>query len=247
MEQVYLDCLLREEIGKSKIGALRKNDFVPAVVYGRGEKTLTIKCNRSQLIKFLHAHHGGENIVITLRVSDSNSENKSIMEKPVLIKDMQYDPLRDDILHIDFHQISLTEKIKTKIPIESKGEAIGVKKEGGILAHILWELEIECLPTEIPEKIEVDVSNLAIGQSIQVGNLNVPEGIKVLSDQEGIVFMVEHPKKVEEVVAPGAVEAEAGVAAAPTEPEVIKKEKKEKEEEAIEEGAPKATPKEKTA
>jgi len=224
MEQVYLDCLVRDEIGKSKVSALRSSDFVPAVVYGKGEKTLSLKCDRSQLIKFIHAHHGGENIVITLRISEDDSKKKIVAEKPVLIKEMQLEPVKDEILHIDFHQISLTEEITTKIPIESKGESIGVKKDSGILTHILWELEIECLPTAIPEKIEVDVTNLEIGQSIYVKDLQLPGGVKVLTDQEAIVFTVEHPKKVEEVVP----EAEA-VAGAPEEPEVIK-EKKEKEE-----------------
>jgi len=244
MEQVYLDCFIREERGKSKISALRRNGFIPAVVYGRGEQPLNIKCNRSQLIKFLHAHHGGENIIITLRISDIASKKNTIKEKSVLIKDIQFDPLQDTILHIDFHQISLTEKIKTKVPIVAKGEPIGVKRDGGVFAHILWELEIECLPAEIPEKFEVDVSNLQIGESIQVKSLNIPSSVKVLNEPESIVFLVEHPKKVEEVAAKPA----EGEVAAPTEPEVIKKEKKEQEaeEEKGSKETPKETPKEKT-
>ena len=224
MEQVYLDCLIRDEIGKSKVGALRRKEFVPAVVYGKGEEPLSIKCDRSQLIKFIHAHHGGENIVITLRISEEDSKKKAALEKPVLIKEMQFEPVKDEILHIDFHRISLTEQIETKVPIVAKGEAIGVKKDSGVLAHILWELEVECLPTEIPENIEIDVTNLEIGQSIYVKDLQIPGGVKVLTDPEAIVLTLEHPKKVEEIVPEAEVEG-----AAPAEPEVIK-EKKDKEE-----------------
>ncbi len=238
MEKVHLDCLLREEIGRSKINVLRRNGFVPAIVYGQGDSPLPVKLSRSQLIKFMHAHHGGENMVITLVISGDEKKKSAKQEKSVLIKDIQYEPVKDYILHIDFNQISLTKAIEVKIPIEAKGESQGVKQEGGVLNHILWELEVECLPTMIPEKIEVDVTNMIIGDDIHVKDLVVPEGVKVLSDAESMVFTLTPPKK-EEIVE----EVPEGEAA--TEPEVIKKEKAEGEE-GTEEEKPKEKPKEKS-
>ncbi len=224
MEKVYLDCSLREETGKNKVNALRKTGFVPAVIYGQGEKAMAVKLNRSQLIKFIHIHHGIESMIITLRIADDKDKNPA--EKSVLIKEIQQDPVHEEILHIDFNQISLTRAIAVKVPIQAKGEAIGVKQDGGVLTHVIWELEVECLPTQIPEKIEVDVTNMKIGDAIYVKDLAIPAGIKALTDKESIVLTLVPPKK-EEVV------AEVPEGAAPTEPEVIK-EKKEKAEEAEE-------------
>jgi large subunit ribosomal protein L25 len=229
MEKVYLDCLLREETGKSKVNSLRRSGFVPAIIYGQGKNPLVIKLDRSQLVKFMHAHHGAENMIITLVVSDGEKSKKSGQEKPVLIKEIQFDPVKDGIWHIDFNEISLTKAIEVKVPIEAKGDAIGVKQDGGVLTHVLWELEIECLPTVIPEKIEVDVTNMKIGDAVYVKDLPVKDGVKVLTDKEATVFTLMSPK-IEEVV------AEVTEGAAPAEPEVIK-EKKEKAEEGEEEKA----------
>lgn len=236
MEKAYLDYFLREELGKNKLGVLRRTGFVPAVVYGKGKKTLSIKLDRSHLIKFMHTHHGGENMVIMLRVASDGKKKDSQEEKAVLIKNIQYEPVKDSILHIDFNEISLTEAIAVKVPIESKGESEGVKKEGGVLTHVLWELEIECLPTQIPEKIEIDITNMKIGDNIYVRDLSVPDGVKVLTDKEAIVFTLTAPKKEEiPVEVPQEVSAE---------PEVIK-EKKEKEGTPEEEGTKKEKSEEK--
>ena len=239
MEKVYLDCLLREKIGKSGVSSLRKNGFVPAVVYGQGKKTLSIKLNRSQLLKFIHVHHGIESMIISLRITGEDKNKAFKEEKSVLIKEIQTHPVHENILHVDFNQISLTKAIEIKIPIEAKGEAQGVKQEGGILTHILWELEIECLPTHIPDKVEVDVTNMKIGDTVHVKDLTIPEGVKLLTDKEAIVFTLMSPMKeeiVEEVSAEGAA----------AEPEVIK-EKKEKKEETGEEAGEKKSKEKKEA
>lgn len=231
MEKTYLDCVSREELGKNKMGALRRAGFVPAVVYGKGKEPLVIKIDQSQLIKFMHAHHGGENMVISLRIS-GNEDSKKVKkkERSVLIKKIQYEPVHDSLLHVDFNEVSLTQKIVVKIPIESKGEPEGVKKEGGVLTQVLWELEGECLPTEIPEKIEVDIESMEIGGTIHVKDIHVPSQVNVLTDVEAIVFTLAASRKVEELPEE-APEGEEGSA----EPEVIKKEKKEGEEEVKEE------------
>ena len=237
MEAIYLDAAIREttEIGKSQI--LRRNNFVPCVVYGEGKKTLALKIERGRLIKFMHAHHGGENIVITLRVSEPGE--KKAEEKAVIIKEIQSHPVTDEILHLDFNEISLTKRIQVKVPIVGKGEPVGVKQEGGTLEQVLWEIEVECLPTQIPERLNVDVANLKIGDIVQVKNLIASEGVTIKHEAEAIVFSVVAPLK-EEVVAEVPVEG----AAAAAEPEVIKKEKKPAEEAGAEEG--KGEAKEKT-
>lgn len=230
MEAIYLDATIREtaEVGRNK--ALRRASLVPAVVYGEGKKTLPLKIERGHLIKFMHAHHGGENIVITLRVVPPGGAKKA-EEKPVIIKEIQSHPVNGEILHVDFNEVSLTKRIVVKIPIAGKGEPVGVKQDGGTLEQVLWEIEVECLPTEIPGKVEVDVANLKIGDIIQVKGLAVPEGVAIKHEADAIVFSVVPPQKVE-VAAEAAPEA----AAAAAEPEVIKKEKKPAEEGAEEEG-----------
>lgn len=226
MEKAYLDCVSREERGTNKMSALRRAGFIPAVVYGKGKSPLAIKIDQSQLIKFMHAHHGGENMVISLRIAgDADAKKAKNEEKAVLIKDIQYEPVHDTVLHVDFNEVSLTEKIAVKIPIASKGEPEGVKKEGGVLTQVLWELEVKCLPTEIPEKIEVNIESMKIGDTIHVKAIVVPSHVDILTDVEAIVFTLAAPRKIEEPVAAAAVEGEEASA----EPEVIKKEKKEEE------------------
>ena len=237
METVYLDAVVREESEIGKRNLMVAKGLVPCVVYGEKKKTLSLKIERSRLIKFMHAHHGGENIIITLKIASAGS--KKAEERSVLIKEIQVHPVSGDIMHLDFNEISLTKRIEVQVPIKSKGEAIGVKQEGGTLEHILWEVEVECLPTNIPEKFEVDVSNMKIGDIIHVKDLVVPEGIKIQHEPDGIVFNLVPPHKeavLEETAAEEAAES--------AEPEVIKKEKKpvEGEEESKEEpkGAEKA-------
>jgi large subunit ribosomal protein L25 len=220
MEAIYLEALAREEAEVGKSHTLRRKGFVPCVVYGEGKKTLSLKIERSRLIKFIHAHHGGENMVITLKVSAG--EEKKPSEKAVLIKEIQVHPVNDDILHVDFNEISLTKRITVKVPIHSVGESVGVKMDGGVLEHVLWEVDVECLPTQIPEKLNVDITNMKIGDTIHVKDLVVGDGVTIKHDMESIVFNVMAPLKEE--VAPAEGAAVEGAAA--TEPEVIKKEKK---------------------
>lgn len=239
MENIILDAEVRESVGKSRVRRLRKDGFIPAIVYKDGGKATSLTLVKKEFIKTLHTK-AGENVIITLRISkDKDKEKGKAASKTVLIKDIQTDPVRDEIIHIDFKEISLTEKIKVKVPLADKGEAIGVKRDGGVLEHLLWEVEVECLPTQIPERIEVDVTTLEIGKDIFVKELAVPEGVKILVSPDALVCSVKAPKAEEIVteVAEGGLE----------EPEVIREKKPEAEEEAGEEEkeAPKAEPKEK--
>lgn len=224
MDFVDLQAKVREEKGKELNKKLREEGLVPSIVYKKGEDTWSLKIDKKNFLKALHTE-AGENVIIRLHI-DGVKKKK---ERTVIIKELQRDPVKDSLLHVDFQEISLTETLKVKTPIAGKGEAIGVKQDGGVLQHVLWEIEVECLPTDIPEKIEVDVSNLKIGDSIHVKDIQAPEGVKILDDPEAVVFSVEHPKEVEEVVASSA-EGEL------QEPEVIR-EKKEKVEEGVTEEA----------
>lgn len=213
MEDIFLDIQPREELGKSKVKDLREQGFIPAVIYAEGKESLPIKLSHRQLWQLIHQYRV-ETAVISLKFKDAKKQ------KPMscLIKEIQYDPVKGNIIHVDFNEISLTKVIKVNVPVVAKGESIGVKQEGGSLEHILWEIEVECLPTEIPKDIEVDVSQLKLGDAIHIKNIIFPANIKVLTDPEAIVFSVTAPLKEEVVAAP--VEGEEK-----QEPEVIKEKK----------------------
>ena len=154
-----------------------------------------------------------------------------------MIKEIQQHPVTDETLHIDFNRISLTKEIEVKVPIVSKGEPVGVKQDGGSLDHILWELDIICLPTKIPQSIEVDVSHLKLNDNIYLKDIKLPEGVKTKHDLEAIVFSVSPPMKEVSL-------EEAAAAAGPQEPEVIKEKKEEPKAEGAAAEKPKAEAKE---
>jgi len=225
MEKVILKVETRKDTGKRVAKALRLKGLIPAIVYKGGKEATNLQLIRKDLESVLHTG-AGENVIITLEISgDTKSKTKT-----VLIKEMQRDPIKNLILHVDFNEISLTDTLKVNVPLSVHGEAAGVVKDGGILEHIMWELHVECLPTNIPAKIEVDVSALNIGDSIFVKNIKLPEGVKVLNDPELIAIIVKPPKV--EVPVEEAAEASA-------EPELIRK-KKEEGEEAEAEAKPEA-------
>ncbi len=234
MKRLKLDVHTREETGKQKIKKLRDGGEVPGVVYKRGIETIKVKVGQRDLYKVLHTK-AGENVLLDLDIKDDGKLKK----KTVIMKEIQHHPLKDIILHVDFHEILLTETIKVNVPIVGKGEPEGVVKDGGTLEYILREVEIECLPTQIPERIEVQVETLKIGDSIYVKDLVAPSGIKIMNDPELTVLSIEAPyveKPAEEVTGEEV-----------TEPELIRKEKKEEEEGEGEEGKAEEKPAKKEA
>ena len=198
--------------GTRPIRRLRQTAVVPGVVYGKAMEPLAISIDHKALSKLLHSK-GGEHALVTLRLEDNAS-----WERAALVKAIQYDPVDGRVTHIDFHTITLTEQIKVKIPVILKGEPVGVKQDGGILEQFLREVEVLCLPTEIPEGVEFDISALKIGDTIHVSDLASSKSAKILTDPQGAIASVQEPKveKVEEATA------------AVTEPEVLR-EKKEDE------------------
>ena len=233
MEKVVLNAELREETGKTRVKELRGRDMVPAVVYKKGKDSLNIKVNTRNLFQVLHTT-AGENVLITLKIKGE----KGHKEKTCIVKEVQKHPVKENILHVDLKEISLTEKIKVKVPVHPHGEPEGVVADEGVLDHVLWEIEVECLPAEIPEKIEIEVAHMKIGDTVYVKDLVVPPAVKVLSDPELTVLSISPPAK-EEVVEE-AVEGEETA-----EPEVISKGKKEEEEEEAEEAPKEAKEREK--
>ncbi|MDD5173871.1 MAG: 50S ribosomal protein L25 [Candidatus Omnitrophota bacterium] len=219
MEKAILKAETREGSGKKNAKDIRNKDLVPAVVYKDGKDALKLQLVAADLVKILHTK-AGENVVVTLNITGGDSK---IKDKTVVIKEIQREPIKGKMLHVDFNEISLTETLKVDVPLAAHGEPEG-KKDGGTLEHVMWELQVECLPTNIPEKIEVDVSKLKIGEAIFVKNIVVPEGVKVLTDPELIAMIVKPPKvEVPKEEAPEAA----------SEPELIRK-KKEAEEEGAE-------------
>lgn len=211
MEELKIVVEKRNEIGRGKVGDIRKEGFIPAVIYGEGKEAQPIKVSRREWLHFIHQHHV-ENAVIKITIKDET------VPRSCLIKEVQHDPVYGEIKHIDFHEISLTKVIRVNVPVVAKGEPVGVKQDGGSLDHVLWEIEVECLPTEIPEDIQVDVSALKIGDAIHIKDIKFASTYKVLDNPDSIVLSVVPPMK-EEVPAEGEEGGEQ------KEPEVIKEKK----------------------
>ena len=215
MEKIILKAESREGLGKIANKHLRKEGKVPAVVYKGGKIGTNIFVDKKDLWHALHTE-AGENAIITLDIAKDG-------KKTVIVHEIQTEPVHDDALHVDFHEISLSEKLKVTVPFTIKGEAVGVKEEEGILAQVVWDIEVECLPTAIPEHIDVRVDDLKIGDAIHVKDVEFPEGVVPMADEEQLIVHITPPKTEEEPEEVPEGEEEA-------EPEVIKKGKQEEEE-----------------
>ena len=192
MKKFDLDVEERKESGKADIGRLRRSGSVPGIVYGEGAKALSIKLDKKKLIHFIH-RIGEENILTNLKIKGE----KKNFEQLVILREIQYDPVTEDIIHLDFQRVSLKKKITSEVPIILKGESEGVKTGGGILDHALRAVEVECLPGDMPEHIEIDISGLKIHDSIHVKDLPLPAGVTMLTDMERSVLSVLPPRKIE--------------------------------------------------
>lgn len=230
MSEIYLKAKKRNLTGKQQVKHLREKGIVPGVVYGGKIKNKSVQVSHEDLIKILHTS-AGENAIIKLDIIKSDDKSESSKNTAnVILKEIQQHPITTDIMHVDFAEISLTEKIEVKVRIKIKGESIGVVKDNGILEVPLRELNIECLPTDIPEEIAVDIEDLKIGDTLHVEDIIPPEGVNILDEPERAVVLVAAPREEEEEE----VEEEQIV----EEPEVIgEKEREEKrDQKGIEEG-----------
>jgi large subunit ribosomal protein L25 len=207
-QQAKLTVQTRTQVGRNAIKKVRKEGLIPGVIYGVGQEPINLEVNRRQLSTVL-AHSSGENILLELEIVDGDNKRNSL----AMIQEVQHHPIQRQILHVDFHAVSATEKITAEVPIETVGEPIGVKTNGGLLEHILRDLEVECLPGDLPDRIEVDVTNLDINQSIHVKDLPLPPGVEAVTDGDLTVVAVSAARVDEEPT--------EALGAAPAAPEVI--------------------------
>jgi|SRR5579862_578397 len=208
--------------GKNAARRTRRAGMVPAVLYGAYKDAVSISVDPKHISKILHSKTG-HNTIFNLNV-------EGIETVPVMVVDGQYDPIRSNLLHVDLKRIDLTKRIRVSVPVVTHGEAKGIKLQGGLLEVVAREVEIECLPDEIPEHFTVDVTELMIGQSQRAGDIPMAGSMKLLSPPEAVIAHVVVVKVVEEATPAAAADAAAPVAGeTPAEPEVIKKGKKEEE------------------
>jgi large subunit ribosomal protein L25 len=219
MEQINFDVQIRTKTGSARARQVRRSNLIPGIIYGGNSKPTTIQADRKAYDR-IYRQHAGESLIYHLNLVD---DGKKVSDFPAVIKDIQLHPVTDEVIHIDFNRISLDKEIEIKVKIITKGDAVGVKRDGGTLEHLMWELDIVCLPTNIPHHLEADVTNLGVHDSIYVKDLVLPAGVRTKHDQESVVVTVAGSMR-EELAAP-VVEGEA--AAAGLEPEVLKEKKKE--------------------
>jgi large subunit ribosomal protein L25 len=219
VDKVLLKAKIRQDSGTSAAKKVRAQGMVPAIVYAKKETPVQIGVDQKELIKIIHKH--GENAIISLQVEDKGKAK----DKTVIIKDIQIDYIKNNVTHIDFQLIKMTERIKVSVPLHTKGdsECPGVK-EGGNLEHILHEVEIESLPSNVPKEILVDVTALKIGESIHVGDIKIEGDYKIVDNPDQVAVLVKY-----ETVAEEKTEEESGGEESAAEPEVIKKGKAEEE------------------
>jgi large subunit ribosomal protein L25 len=217
MAEVSLDVVRREVSGKEVSKKIRKEGRVPAVVYGGHREPVAITVDRKSVAELITRSEHGRRSIFLLKITGTDQQRHA------MIKEIQIDPISRKMIHIDFVRVMMDEVIKVNVPVHLSGTARGVK-EGGVLDWQIRELHVECLPSAIPDAIEVNVDDVGVHQYVHVSDLKAPEGVKILEDPERVVVGVTH-MRAEVVPEAAPVEADA----VPAEPEVIKKGKVEEE------------------
>ncbi len=214
MSELHIEVKKREGIGKGANRKLRGAGSVPAVVYGGGKEPVAIELERKKLIDILR-HGAGENSLFLLQMADTGQQRHA------MIRDIQIDPVTQRVLHVDFQRVLMTERVRVMVHIELTGTAAGVKNEAGLLDFVSREVEVECLPADIPNHLTLDVTPLHVGQHIEARELELPQGVKLVSEPDRVIVSLGHAR----------LEAEPTVAEGEkAEPEVISRGKKEAEE-----------------
>jgi len=221
MKSVPLNAFPRSLGRRAGAKKLRSEGRIPAVIYGGKAQPQSVEINARE-IGDLILHSVSENLLVDLAIKDDAKPKRL-----ALVQEVQHHPLSGHVLHVDFHEVSPTEKVTIMVPVETTGEAAGVKNSGGVLEHVLFKLKVRALPKDLPEQVVIDVSALELNKTIHIGEIKVPEGVEILGDKHIPVVSVAVPRAEEEV-------APVEGAAAAGDVEMIK-EKKEGEE-----GAPAA-------
>lgn len=220
METRELTIRKRDGVGKGPAKRLRRSGQVPAILYG-GASPVNIAVAPKDILRLIHGHEGSTQL---FRVTFEGAKDGTM----VIIRDMQFDPVSEDLIHVDLQEVAMDRTIQVSVAIHHVGESVGVRDTQGILEMVLREVRVSCLPGNIPERLEADVTNLAIGDVLTVKDLKVPEGVRILNDPNQAVVTVA-PPAAEEIAAPTAATAEAAV---PAEPEVLTERKPKEEPEA---------------
>lgn len=210
-KQLKLSAQVRSGVGRPAVRKLKAAGFIPANIYGAGEAPVNLQLAQ-RAVENLLSHAAGENLLVDLEIDNDGQKTSRL----ALIQEVQHHPVSQAILHVDLHAVKSDEQITAEVPIESVGEPVGVKTYGGLLEQLVRAIEIECLPRDLPEVITVDVSALGVGDSIHVGEIKLPEGVKLAMETEVTAFLVAEPRVSDETT-PGA----------PAAPEVIKEKKTE--------------------
>jgi large subunit ribosomal protein L25 len=217
MKSVALNAFPRTLGRRSGTRKLRSSGRIPAVIYGRQAANQKLEVNAKEMEDLIH-HSISENLLVDLVVKDDSRPKRL-----ALVQEVQHHPLSGKVLHVDFHEVAEDEKVTVMVPVETTGEAVGVKTAGGVLEHVLFKVKARGFPKDLPELITVDVSHLNIGQAIHLGEIQPPPGVELVGDKGIPVIAVAAPRTEEEEAA----EAAEAAAAAPGEVEMIKEKKEE--------------------
>ncbi len=193
--------LLGRRAGSKK---LRAEGRIPAVIYGGQSKPQNLEVSAKEFDDLLH-HSASENILVDVAIKGDTRPKRL-----ALLQEVQHHPLTRGVVHVDLHEVSETEKITVMVPVETTGESVGVKNNGGVLGHILFKLKVRALPKDLPEQILIDVSHLEINRAIHIGEIIAPAGVEILGDKHLPVVSVAPPRAEEEVAATDAAAPAAG-------------------------------------
>lgn len=207
-ETMSIDVNPREQTGKNANRRSRAAGKIPAVVYGGGKESVAIEVDRKTLLDTLKGH-SGENPIFLLKLGDK--------ERHAMIRNMDVHPITRQVIHIDFQRVLMDQKVRVAVPVEIVGTAYGVKTEGGMIDFITREVNVECLPGEIPKHFELDVTDVHVGQHVEAKDLELPEGVTLLEDPEKVIISLSHAR----------IDTAEEAAADRAEPEVIKRTKAE--------------------
>ena len=203
MKSVPLKAFPRTQTRRGQVKQLRTTGRVPATIYGRLNKPQNVEVNAREIGDLIH-HHVSENLLVDLAI-----EKDAQAKRLALLQEVQRHPIDGKVLHVDFHEVAENEKVTVQVPVETTGEAAGVKNNGGVLEHVLFKLKVRCLPKDLPEQIVIDVTALEIGKSVHIGEVVAPPGVEILGDKKISVVSVAAPR-AEEEVAPTAEAKGAG-------------------------------------
>ena len=195
MKSVPLKAYPRTQVRRGEVKKLRVSGRVPAVIYGRQAKPQNLEVSEKEFGDLIH-RSVSENLLVDLSI-----ENDARARRLALVQEIQHYPLDGKVLHVDFHEVAENEKVTVQVPVETTGEAAGVKNSGGVLEHVLFKLKVRSLPKDLPEQIIVDVSSLELGKAVHIGEIKLPDGVEILGDKNIPVIAVAMPRTEEEEAA----------------------------------------------